>query len=498
MNQEAARNDIRTARVPGISRAESRNERLSARRRALSVGLAAAAAATSPACDSPVTPSSPPAVVTAALQSVPAPLVRVLDVRLQHSYGARVDYWTAGGPRLRMTSSSSDVRHELVLGRLRPATTYEYEIRSTGSVGEGMPVHGSFTTAPLPDGLAVLEFTTEGVASQPLTLLETTAHGGGYRGVVIVDAEGEVVWYWDSGPVAGTDRRDNGNFIFHYGARGVLEVTPTGHVVASVAQQPLPHRRTHHDAIATPWNTVLFLAYDTRDFEGRAVSGEAIWEWTPETDELELRWSSWDELSPATDWGQHSKDEDWLHANSLSLGPEDNILVSFRFTDQVISITPDFSAIEWRLGGINADVVVSGDDVFIGQHTAAELPAVNGRRRVLLFDNGPPGRGFSRAQELELDLEAGTAATVWEFRPTPDNFSFITSLARRLPNGNTFVAFGAGPGVLTSFGPVEAFEVDPAGDVQFHLEIGGPTVDDSFVLYRASPLSSIAGEEIVE
>jgi hypothetical protein len=123
---------------------------------------------------------------------------------------------------------------------------------------------------------------------------------------------------------------------------------------------------------------------------------------------------------------------------------------------------------------------------------------VDGRRRVLLFDNGPVGRGFSRAQELELDLEAGTATTVWQFRPTPDNFSFITSLARRLPNGNTFVAFGAGPGVLASFGPVEAMEVDPAGEVRFRLEIGGATVDDSFVLYRARPISSIAGEEVVE
>jgi hypothetical protein len=171
--------------------------------------------------------------------------------------------------------------------------------------------------------------------------------------------------------------------------------------------------------------------------------------------------------------------------------------MSLRFLNQVISITPDFSGIEWRLGGVNADVQVDGDDIFVGQHTAAELPPSGGRRRVLLFDNGPIGRGFSRAQELELDLQAGTATTVWEFRPTPDNFSFITSLARRLPNGNTFVAFGAGPDVLSSFGPVEAFEVDPSGGVQFHMEVAGSTVDDRFVLYRAWPLSSVGDEQIV-
>jgi hypothetical protein len=297
--------------------------------------------------------------------------------------------------------------------------------------------------------------------------------------------------------VGGTARRENGNFVIQYGVRGILEVTPAGDVVAELAQQPLGQRRAHHDVITTPWNTVLFIAYDTREFEGREVSGEALWEWDPDGGALERRWSAWDHFSPDVDWGAQSRDTDWLHANSVAFGPNGNILMSFRFTDQVISITPDFADVEWRLGGVNADVQVSGSDVFVGQHTAAELPAVDGRRRVLLFDNGPHGRGFSRAQELELDLDDGTAATAWEFRPEPDNFSFITSLARRLDNGNTFVAFGAGPGVLASFGPVEAFEVDAEGNELFHLVIGGPTVNDSFVLYRASPISSIAGEEIV-
>ena len=447
-------------------------------------------------CDSPVS-STPPDVRWAAVNRPAAPLARVLIVRLERSSGAQVEYWSDGGPRLRVTSEDVGVRHDLVLTRLRPETTYQFEVRSIASLGEGTAHRGSFTTDPLPPGLAVLEFTTEGTPTRPLTLFEITGHADGFRGVIVVDDEGEVVWYLGDGPVGGTARRANGNFIIHRGDVGVLEVTPAGEEVARVPQQPLPGRRSHHDAIVTPANTVLFIAYDTQEFEGRDIAGEAIWEWNPDDGSLDRRWSSWDELSPAVDWGQHSNDDDWLHANSIALGPTGNILMSFRFTDQVISIAPDFSHIEWRLGGINADVEVSGSDVFVGQHTAAELPSVNGRRRVLLFDNGVPARGFSRAQELELDLEAGTATTVWEFRPTPDNFSFITSLARRMPNGNTFVAFGAGPGVLQSFGPVEAFEVDPSGNVLFRIEVSGPTVNDAFVLYRARPLTDIGGEQIV-
>jgi hypothetical protein len=497
MNQEAR---MRETDATAVRRTAARVGKPAPRlewRRLLGVCFAAGLASGSASCDSPVTPTSPPNIRSADIKGAPAPLVRLLDVRLQHAYGAQVDYWSADGPRMRATTDSAQSRHELVLARLRPATTYQYEVHSSGPLGEGPAVTGSFTTDPLPAGLEVLEFTTQGTPTERLTLLESTAHAGGFRGVIIVDEEGEVVWYFEDGPVAGTARRENGNFVFQYGGRGILEVTPAGEVVAELAQEFRPAREAHHDAITTPWNTVLFIAYDTREFDGRSVSGEAIWEWDPDGGALDRRWSAWDQLSPDVDWGPASRDSDWLHANSIALGPDGNILISLRFIDQVISIAPDFSAIEWRLGGINADVEVTGSDVFVGQHTASELPAVAGRRRVLLFDNGPQSRGFSRALELELDLDAGTATTAWEFRPTPDNFSFITSLARRIPNGNTFVAFGAGPGVLASFGPVEAFEVDPAGAVQFHIEIGGPTVDDTFVLYRASPISDIAGEQIV-
>lgn len=428
---------------------------------------------------------------------MPAPLVRVLRTGLQYAYGARVEYWSPAGPRLRVTHDSVAARHDLVLARLRPATTYQYEVRSVGPAGEGLPVTGSFTTDPLPDGFAVLDFIPGGTGSQPLTMFEITRHEGGSTGAVIVDGDGEVVWYFD-GPMQGATVRSNGNFVFVITGLGVVEVTPDGRIVAELAQEPHPGRRPHHDVITTPANTLLVLTTDTREMDGRLITGEGIWEWNPDTDALTQRWSVWDHLSPETDWAPASRDDDWLHANAISLGPRGNVLISMRFTDQVISIAPDFGSLEWRLGGLNADIEVTGSDVFTGQHTAAELAPVAGRPRVLLFDNGPLGRDFSRAQELELDLDQGTAATVWEFRAEPDNFSFITSLARRLPNGNTFVAFGTGHGVLGATGPIEVFEVDASGATQFHMEVAGETVNDMFILYRAWPLSSIASEHIVQ
>ena len=64
-----------------------------------------------------------------------------------------------------------------------------------------------------------------------------------------------------------------------------------------------------------------------------------------------------------------------------------------------------------------------------------------------------------------------------------------------MENGNTFVSFGAGPGVLASTGPVEAYEVMPDGTIAWNLQVTGEDVGDNFVMYRAWPTGSLAGDK---
>lgn len=163
---------------------------------------------------------------------------------------------------------------------------------------------------------------------------------------------------------------------------------------------------------------------------------------------------------------------------------------------KVVSIASDYQSIEWTVGGLNATYSVTGDAVFSGQHTATELPSGN----VLLFDNGydrTSQEEYSRALELELDPQGGVARHFWEFRPNPDNWARALRSARRLGNGNTFAAFGIssditqGPWVRA--GPIEVFEVTPGKEVAWHLSVEGETP----MMYRATPLSDIAGETIV-
>lgn len=466
--------------------------------RALSGLLLIAVGAT--ACgDSPMGPDVPgsepqPEIVSAELLEVESPLVRRLELTVSDEAGLRVDWGTEGQSLAVEVEPGTD--HLVTLARLRAARSYEVRAVALADEPDAPPVDTAtleFDTAPLPEDLAGLEFTAEGSTALPLTRLEIVRNPDGFAGVVIIDEEGEVVWYRREG-VAGSTWRDNGNLVINTGT-AIREIAVTGEVVRELPEAGGYHTM-HHDVITTPDNTLLFIAQEHREVGDTTVVMEGIWEWDPESGTGPVqRWSAWDHYSYPDDRGRYSREDDWLHANSIHLGPDGNILMSLAYLDQVISITPDFQEVEWRMGGPGATIEPTTDAEFFFQHTAAELPATSARR-VLLFDNGRGGRTFSRALELEIDPEAGTATRVWEFVAPNQNYSSIVSSARRLENGNTFVTFGAVEGLVGSRGPVEVYEVRPDGSIVWHMAVSGEGIGDPFVLYRATPTGSLAGEVV--
>ena len=228
---------------------------------------------------------------------------------------------------------------------------------------------------------------------------------------------------------------------------------------------------------------MLFIAFDDRVVNGARVRGDAIWEWSPETGALDERWSSWDHFTLATT--PAPRGVEWMHANALAIGARGNVLLSVHHWNQIISITSDWRAIEWRLGGAGATYPIAAAEAFSGQHTPREISA----GRVLMFDNGTERGGYSRAVEYSLD--AGTARTLWEWRSQPLNFATAVGSARRLTNGNTMIAFGMAAGLAGSTGPTEVYEVNAAGTPVWHL------VTRTQTLYRAEPLTSVGAEVVV-
>jgi hypothetical protein len=414
----------------------------------------------------------PPEVVSVELAEA-APLVRVLRLGLSRSTPIDVEYWTDDAAPLR-ASAPAAASHEVVLARLRPGRAYTYRV-------QGTPYRGTFRTDPLPADLSDVRFTATGTPTTPLALVHLFK-ADGFKGYVIVDGAGEVVWYWRTKDFPfGMARRRNRNFVFMDKGRGIVEVTPAGEEVRLVPQDTA-EREMHHDVIATPADTVLYLAFDSDDVDGKRVKGEAIWEWVPETGALHKRWRSWDHLSPALDRGPRFGGE-WMHANSLSVGPRGNVLVSVHYFNQIVSLTPDWRSFEWRLGGPRATIALPAGEQFSGQHTAVEIAP----GRVLLFDNGRDRGGYSRAVEFAID--GGGARNVWEWKPPLANYASAVSSARRLVNGHTLVAFGMSKGLSDSTGPTEAFEVTASGSTLWHLLVTGTTT-----MYRVEPIASIAGE----
>ncbi len=428
-----------------------------------------------------------PNATSVAVDADSGSLFRTLKVALSSPAGVQVDYWTEGSPRLRVTQPSVEASHSVFLPGLRAGSTYEYEVRSfTRGLALTPPFQGQLVTDTLPSDVAGLRLTAVGAPTQRLTMLEV--RGTPFTGYAIVDRDLNIVWF-RRGIGQSFTRRSNGNFVLLDRNPGLTEVRPDLTVVDQLPSTA--ERLMHHDVITTPANTLLFLAQDAFEFDGETWVGDAIWEWSPEAGTVERRWAARDFLSPMRDLGPKSVPGDWLHANSLSLGPRGNVLISLPALNQIISIAPDFRSLEWRLGGPNATIVPDAESEFWFEHTAAEVST----DRILMFDNGRdrPAGLFSRALELQLDRSRGTAITAWQFRPKPDIYAPVIGSARRLPNGHTVIDFGTGPGVLGSSGPVSVYDVSATSRVAWRLVVD----EENLLNYRATPLQEIAGETVV-
>jgi hypothetical protein len=336
---------------------------------------------------------------------------------------------------------------------------------------------GATAPAPLPDDLQAIKFTANGTLTPQYALVHLFAEKG-FKGYALVDSGGRIVWHYRTKDYPfGADRRKNGNFVFMDKGHGLVEVDRGGRIVHELKQRD-HENEMHHAIVVTPRDTVLYLAFDTQDFAGKRLKGEAIWEWNPDTGEDVKRWRSWDVMDPALDRSARTAGE-WLHGNSLHVGPGGNILLSFHYINQVISIAPDWGSIQWRLGGVRPTIAVAPDQQTSAQHTAAELEP----NRILMFDNRtalePP---YSRA--VEYVIEGSRARQVWDWKAPNRNYAAAVSSARRLSNGHTLIAFGMEKGRNGSTGPTEAYEVAPDGAVRWHL-----VVDGVMTMFRVEPVN---------
>ncbi len=210
--------------------------------------------------------------------------VVLLDVHLDRPAQVRVEYGASEGPWLSTASAAATVGHSIPLTRLLPDTDYEFRVFAAGDSAAGR-----FRSVALPADLRSVAITATGRSAAPLTLLELS-NPTGFSGPVVVDRDGNVVWYFRTeGDIHGVVQRAGGGFIFLDDGRGLLEVSPAGEVLARLDDSP--ERRIHHAVEETREGIILFLAREWKVLDGDSIHGETIWSWDPATGRSEsLRW----------------------------------------------------------------------------------------------------------------------------------------------------------------------------------------------------------------
>lgn len=442
-------------------------------------------------------------------------LIAFVDVRLSAPAQALIEYENDEAGRFRTPLAAATTVHRIPVVRLRAETTYRYAVGiDAGGGGIVFPPNGSgeFTSGELPERLAGLENRVFGRSTQPLILSDLQSW------ILYQDDAGRIVWYYE--PPEGTrgvgaiTRSEDGNLLWESQRCCLHEITALGQPIAEFMHDD-EGVRPHHDYLRLADGRIMSLAERDITIDDSANAGDAatpvtldtIIRWDPASGRTERVWDAldfWDLELPGERvvWEQAAwagRRFRWTHGNSLSFGPDGDLIVSFRNRRQVVSISPDFSSIEWELGGPGSDYEFPNPaDRFYGQHTAAELPNGN----ILIFDNGlrrpeEEGGRYSRALELRLDERARTAVKVWEYRLDPDFYAPQFGSAYRLRNGNTLVNFPIPPAIWGDAADADdttivLVEADAAGEEVFRLDLSAAAPPQRYRAY--GDIDSIMGE----
>ena len=193
---------------------------------------------------------------------------------------------------------------------------------------------------------------------------------------------------------------DNGNFLY-------------------IAREPLPEaindkiKGGHH-----------------HEEDPKTMWGDTIKEITRQGEVIRV-WRSWEFLDVDQDiMCPLESRKEWTHANSLSLLPSGDWLVSFRLTDTIAIIDAKSGEFKWKWGA--------------NQLSHQHHPSMLENGNILVFDNGPHRKrmpAFSRV----LEVNPNNNEIVWTHhgKVILSFFSFMISGCERMPNGNTVITEGA-------------------------------------------------------
>ena len=443
------------------------------------------------ACD-----NSPPAISDIGLERNPnptVPLAAILTVATDEPAALTINIDDGERQWSLTPSEEMSAAHEVPIFGMRAGRDNTIAATLTDAKGNAM-TSGSltFATPPLPETFPMPHVTVRNAdAMEPgVTLFNVNGRWGAdgkstpanFAPAIIVDDEGEIIWYYfpDGHKVHDIRRMPNGNFIYEIwpGTGGMVEIDMLGNIqrrwhftgtAKDVADGSIPVATDtfHHDFVELPNGNFLLLSSESRviddwytsETEAMAprasenVIGDVIIEMTPEGDVLR-EWKLHDILDPyriayqslrKNFWSGHYGDvvegevSDWTHGNAIIYEEDDNsFIMSLPYQDAVIKISMDTGELVWILGNHDnwrdpwKDKLLTpvGDVEWAYKHHAVSHTE-NGT--YLLYDNGvarsspfddkmPLEDSYTRAVEYSVNEETMEVSQVWTYGPDDERF----------------------------------------------------------------------------
>ena len=291
--------------------------------------------------------------------------------------------------------------------------------------------------------------------------------GPGQRGPMIVDDEGQPVWFRPLHE-EGVDAMDFK--VQRYKGEPVLTWWQGLHTAYGLGEYALldgsygevtrvraggGYQADLHELLITPADTALMTIYGltTRDLsamggttEGSVAEG-VIQEVDIESGEVLFEWHSLDHVDLEESYfpppESPAEPFDYFHINSIEVDTDGNLLVSARKTSAAYKIEREGGGILWRLDGKKSDFKMEPGSSTRYQHDARRKPDGT----LTIFDNGAEGENpLSRAVVVKPDEVAMRVGLVREYVHTGRPISVTQGNAQTLPNGNAFVGWGSEPG----------------------------------------------------
>jgi arylsulfate sulfotransferase len=390
-----------------------------------------------------------------------------------------------GSDRTEPAQTDPSTDHTIPAVGMRPASTYTLTVTAKDSSGQtsiAEPV--SFTTGALPPEIPPFTVTSDPAKMAPgITLFPITARASAppvagqtapNLGLLVgVDAEGNVVWYYQAPlPIGDARMLDNGHVLYEYNDMGAREIDVLGNLIHEWAGRlelgrlakdeygravagpnaiPVDVDSMHHEIHPMPNGNLITISTELLQVGGftKPMCGETpdkftgtyqliadvIVEFAPDTGKVVHEWHLADYFHPQTNpadanicpfapafavpvfmYANFGDVKDWTHANAVVFDPKRNaLIVSSRHMDAVLAIKyADDAAgksgdLLWRLGP-GGDFTLSGTGEMQYHQHAVE---VQDDGSLMLYDNGNDRPGTD-ANSPDVNLHPYSRAVLFD------------------------------------------------------------------------------------